>query len=384
MNYFRRLIRLVVMIAMLVATLGSAQVSAQRLPDNEGVYDSELTGLEITYTDDWELADAEVLSGDEGELIFLESSAGVLMIGFGLTDDVENSVTSTISDVDGAEIIDQGSDDDFAWGLAGVEESIESMSYVYVEAENGFVDDYQLVAMLMAEDDIIDQFDLVQETVSIDGGFVFVEHEADELEVLIEDGSLQSGRIDDDSTPEDEGNLTETGGTGRDTGTDTGAGEDENSYQFEMENVEVAVSGAVTIDDVQVQDGSYEQILLVGSGSIGAVSLIDNALDAEGTLEGFMSGFVSEMEDAEEIDSGVDNGVAWTLYSASTGGSELYVYATVDANRFDDSHYLELIAAPTFTFEDEFVDFQDSVEVDGDGMFLESDIDDLMDIIDGF
>jgi hypothetical protein len=59
------------------------------------------------------------------------------------------------------------------------------------------------------------------------------------------------------------------------------------------------------------------------------------------------------------------------------------VYAVVDGDRFDDVHYLELIAAPVQIFENQFVDFQESVDVGGDPMFADIDVDDLIEVIEG-
>jgi hypothetical protein len=89
------------------------------------------------------------------------------------------------------------------------------------------------------------------------------------------------------------------------------------------------------------------------------------------------------MDDAEEIESGETGGVAWSLYEVTVSDSEMYVYAVIDGNRFDDVHYLELIAAPVQIFEDQFVDFQESVDVGGDPMFADTDVDDVLDVIQG-
>jgi hypothetical protein len=208
--------------------------------------------------------------------------------------------------------------------------------------------------------------------------------DAEDIEDLLGGGSTTEARGGErDATPESGrtrgGNESETGDRGQ--GGDSANGE--NSHQFADADLVVTVSDDIVINDVQVLEGSYEQVLLVGGGGIGAVSLLDNSVDADVTLEGFISGFVSEMDDAEEIDSGEDNGVAWSLYEVSVDDQDMYVYATVDGTRFDNVHHLELIAAPVEIFERQFVDFQESVDVDGVTMFADTDVNDLMDILKG-
>jgi hypothetical protein len=384
----RAVLRLVLVMFLTMTALGGGQASAQFLNDEEGVYVSEVTDLEITFTDDWELGDATVFDGPpEEESVQILSEYGALSLAFVVTEDAEASRDQVISgyetNVDQIDVVDEGYEDGVAWILADAEQSNGLSVFLYLEVREDVLDDFQFVTMIVADKDVFfDQYELVQDTVEVDGLALFDRVDAGDLEDLLDGGTVPTGRDDaDNATPDvdEDGNESETGNR-RGSIDDTGS---EDTYQFDGADLEVTVSGDVVINDVQVQEGSYEQILLVGSGAIGAVSLIDNTVDADITLDGFMSGFVSEMENAEEIDRGEEDGVAWTIYEATVNGSDMYVYAIVDGSRFDDVHHLELIAAPVQIFEDQFVEFQESVDVGGDPMFADIDVTDLMDIIEG-
>lgn len=372
MNRVQTVFRMFMLVAIVGLTGGAVPVAAQSLDRSDDTWVSELTGVEITFSSDWELADERVSPDGESELIFLETRDGFLMIGFGSTDDVENTIASTIGDIDGAEQVDGAVEPDFAWGLAQVADPDSDVQHVYVEAENAYVDDFQLVAGLFGGDDFVDLFDLVQESVSVDGGYVFVEHDADDLEAMIGEAPV----ADDEATPADDENVSETGGSGR----DSAGSEEPETYAYESADLEVEVSSPVSISDVQIEEGTYEQVLLVGNGGIGTVSVLSNEVSPRNTLNGFMTGFTGEMEEAEEIDSGVEGDVAWTMYTVSFDGSDMYVYAFADGSQFPDMHMLQLFMAPQRMFEDQFVTFQESVLVNGEGMFTGIDVADLIEL----
>lgn len=403
MTVVRTLTRWAMIATMLVMALPGGQASAQFLEDRRdeeeataGSYMSEISGLEITFTDDWEITDSEVYPGPpEEELLQIESDSGALMLAFSGMEDAEESRDLLLDEFTAGfeemEVVDEDVSRGFAWSLVNADGAT-----IYVEVEDGYVDDLQLVTIVMAsEGDFLGHYELVQDTVQVDGDSVLNEHDAGDLEDLLGAGATtttttRGGREEE---PEEEATQESTGstrtgergsatGNDRETGQERGGSEAGDEYLFESEDLEVAVRGDLSIDSSQVEPGSYEQILLVGTGSIGAVSLVTNELAGPETLEGFMTGFTGEMDGAEEIDSGVDNGFAWTLYTADLGGTEMYVYATVQEDRFADWHLLELVAIPTSMFEDEFVSFQESVEIDGDPMFVDSNVDDLIDILD--
>lgn len=388
MARMRVTLRLVLIFAMAFVALGGSQVSAQRpgsgSGNDDGTYVSELTELEITFTDDWELDNADVQTDEE--VVQLLSDAGLLWVGFGEANDAESYRDDVLSgleaDAEDFNLIDDDTSRGFAWALAEADLGDGTMINVYLEVDESISDDYVFFTMLYAEEsDFVDEYGLAQETVEVDGRAVFSEFDTDEIDSML-GGAVSDGGdvavVDDQATPEDDGNVRETGS--EDDTTTSGAGD---SYVFELEDLELTVTEDVEINDVQLEEGSYEQVLLVGMGSIGAVSLIESPLDAQDTLDGFMGGFIAEMEDGNEIDSGVENGIAWTVYEATIGGNEMYVYATVDDSRFEDMQYLELIAAPVDFFEDEFVAFQDNVQINGDSMFAGMDVDDLIAIIEG-
>jgi hypothetical protein len=366
--------------ALAMNAIGGSQASAQFLENDEGVYVSEVSDLEVTFTEDWELGEATVLDGPpEEESLQILSEYGALSLAFVVTEDAEASREQVLdgyeTNVDEIDYVDEGYEDGVAWALAEAEQSNGLSVYLYIEVREDVLDEFQFVSMIVAEHDVfLDQYELVQETVEVDGLALFDRVDADDIEELLDGGVATADRDDDgDSAPvvDEDGNESETGQTGR--GSDSA--DIDNSYQFDGGILEVTVSGDVVINDVQVMEGSYEQILLVGGGAIGAVSLIDNSVDADVTLD--------EMDDAEEIESGEIGGVAWSLYEVTVSDSEMYVYAVVDGNRFDDVHYLELIAAPVQIFEDQFVDFQESVDVGGDPMFADTDVDDVLNVIQG-
>lgn len=383
MNRFRTTLRLILTAMLLMLAIGTNLASAQRpgtgtsASTSNQSYESELTGLEIAWSDDWELVSSDVTGNDE--IVELQSEYGSLYTGFAMEDDAATArdvvVQGFLESLDSVETLDEGDSRGLAWALFEGEISSGDVAIVYVEVEEDVEGDYDLVSVAVAlTDDFLDQYELVNQTVEVDGISLFIEFGVDEMGELLDTGATAT--TDTGATPSD--NVDDQSETGQ-AGTDDTAARD--SYTFEMDDIELTVTDDVEINDTQFEEDSYEQVLLVGMGSIGAVSLIPSPFDAERTLDGFMGGFLSEMEDSAEIDRGVEGGTAWAMYQATIGGADMYVYATVNDDMYE-SHYLELIAAPVDFFEDEFVVFQDSVQINGDGMFNGIDIDDLLAIID--
>jgi hypothetical protein len=392
MARLRFALRLTLTFAFTFFLLGGSLASAQRpgsssSNDAEG-YVSELTELEVTFSDDWTIDESEVFDEEPmQENLYLASDAAILLISF--NENIDTDPETLISDIlDGLEsdsesldVIDEDSSRGFSWAVFEAELEDGTVVQGYVDADESFNDDFIVVSMLYSEDvAFIDQYELAQGTVEIDGDEIMGEFDVEELEELL--GGGRSSRddeaaVEEESTPEDE-NVTETG----DDGTQS-RGASSDTHNFELVDLELTVSDGVEINDVQFEEDAYEQVLLVGGGAIGAVSVLDSPLDPADTLDSFMGGFVSEMEDSSEIDSGVEGDIAWTVYEANIGGSMMYVYATVTEERVDGLKYLELIAAPVDSFEDEFLSFQESVEVDGEPMFADVDVDDLITIVEG-
>ncbi len=383
MNRFRTTGRLILTAMLLMLAMGTSTASAQRPGTStspstkDQSYESELTGLEITWSDDWEMISTDVTGNDE--IVELQSDFGSLYTGFSMEDDAATArdivVQGFLDSLDGVETLDEGDSRGLAWSLFQGEISSGDVATVYVEIEEDVEGDYDLVSVAVAlTGDFLDQYELVNETVEVDGISLFSEFDVDEMGDLLDSGATATAETE--ATPS--GSVDDQSETGQAGSEDTAA---QDSYTFELEDIELTVTDDVEINDIQFEEDSYEQVLLVGMGSIGAVSVIPSPFDAERTLDGFMGGFLSEMEDSSEIDRGVEGGTAWTLYQATIGGTDMYVYATVNDDMYE-SHYLELIAAPVDFFEDEFVVFQDSVQINGDGMFNGIDIDDLLTIID--
>jgi len=385
---------------MLIFAMGfvalGGQASAQRPgaggddEPQQGSYVSELTDLEITFSEDWELDDSEVFDDEPAtENVYLFSDAGSLTLSFISVDayeDPEELLTDYLdnmeADADVFDVVDQDANRGFAWALVAAELSDGTAVTMYVDVDDSFSDDFFLVATLYAEEgDFLDQYELVNDTVEVDGGQILGEFSVDEIDEILGGGSTSRGddqqAVDDEPTPDDT-NATETGGD--DANNDRGSSTD--SYAFETVDLEVTVSGDVEIDDTFESRGS-EEVLLLGSGSIAQVRVFEDPSDPEDALSDYFSDFLSGMDDGEEIDSGVESGVAWAVYTVTTGGLEFYVYATVDDSRFEGLNYLEMIAAPVDAFEDEFISIQESVEVDGDPMFADVDVDDVLQIIEG-
>jgi hypothetical protein len=370
--------RVILAMSMVVVALLGSTAAAQRpgtTAIDEGVYQSELTGMEISYSEDWTLTASDVTAEDE--LVELDSARGFVRTGFALSeDDAEwgrDEVLASVSrDVATLEIIDEGTNRVLSWALAEADVDAGEVLVLYVEVVEDFVDDFELVTVIVAaEGDFVDLYELAYGTITVDGGPILDQFDADEIAEVL--NVFPTATADEDATPVDGEDVSETGRAGSErTSPDT--------YVFEMEDLEVVVTGDVEINEIQFEEDTYEQVLLVGVGSIGAVSVIVSPFGAEQTLDGFIGGFMSEMEDSAEIRSGYDDGVAWTLYEASISGLDMYVYATVNDDLYE-GHYLELIAAPVGFFEDEFLVFQDAVQVNGQGMFQDIDIDDLLDII---
>lgn len=381
MSRIRTTTRLILVFSMLIAALASSQASAQRpgdpSPSDEGSYESELTGLEFSWSDDWELASSDATEDDE--LIEIDTDLGLVRTGFAISEDDaewgrDQVLDEVSSDVETFEVVDEDSNRDLSWSLVYLEPTAGEPFVLYIEVVEDFSDDFELVTLLLAEEqDFLDLYELVYDTVEVDGDPILDQFDVDEIEELVVGGAaVEDEEVTPATTDEDE---SETG-RGDDTASELG-----DSYAFEMDDIEVVVSEDVEINEVQVEEGTYEQILLVGVGSIGAVSLLQSPGDAEGTLDGFMGGFLSEMEDSREIEFDVEGEIAWGLWEANVGGMDMYIYAMVNDDLYD-GHYLELVAAPVDFFEDEFIAYQESVEINGDGMFDGIDVDDLLDIID--
>lgn len=382
MSRIRIITRLVMVFSMIIAALAASSAAAQRpgtsSSADEGSYESELTGLEFTWSDDWELSDSS--SGADDELIQLDTDLGFVRTGFAISEDDaewgrDEILDDISSDAASLEIIDEDTNRDLSWALATAEDNAGEPLVVYIEVVEDYVDDLERITVVAAvEEEFVGVYELAYDTVELDGEPVLDQFDSGDIEELI------AGPVTDDddvATPPADTNESETG-----RGDDEDAsGSPTDSYSFETEDIEVVVGEDIEIDEVQVEDGSYEQVLLVGVGSIGAVSVVQSPLDAERTLESFIDGFMAEMDDSRELDSGVDGGVAWALYEATVGGMDMHVYVTVDDEQYD-GHYLELIAAPVDFFEDEFIAFQESVQVNGTSMFDGIDVDDLLDIID--
>jgi hypothetical protein len=392
MARLRLALRLVLTMTFTFFLVGGSLASAQRpgtsSTEAEG-YVSELTDLEVSFSDDWSIDDSEVIEDPAmRENLYLMSDMGILLISFNenLDTDPESLISDILdsleADAESFDVVDEDSSRGFAWAVFEAELEDGTVVQGYADVDDSFSDDFLVLSMIYAEDaDFVDQYELAQGTVEIDGDEIMGEFEVQEIEELIGGGSTspdenEEEAVEEEGTPEDE-NVTETG----DDGTQS-RGASSDTHVFELADLELTVSGDIQINDVQFEEDAYEQILLVGGGAIGAVSVLDSPLDAEDTLDSFMGGFVSEMDDSQEIDSGVDGGVAWTVYEANIGGP-MYVYATVSEDRVSGLHYLELIAAPMESFEDEFLTFQDSVQVDGVPMFADADVDDLITIIEG-
>lgn len=383
MSHIRTITRLVLVFSMMIAALAANSAAAQRpgsssSSDAETTYESELTGLEYSWTDDWELSSSDASADDE--LIQLDTELGFVRTGFAASDDDAEWARDEVLDGVSAEavsleVIDEDTNRDLSWALAAVEDNAGEPLLVYVEVVEDYVDDLELLTIVAAvEDEFVDVYELAYDTIEIDGEPILDQFDANDIEDLAGSGATVD---EDDATPSTDSNESETGLGGDD---DT-SGSPDNSYAFETEEIEVVVGEDIEIDEIQLEDGSYEQILLVGVGSIGAVSVVQSPLDAESTLEGFMDGFMEEMDDSRKLETGVDGGVAWALYEASVGGMDMHVYVTVNDEQYD-GHYLELIAAPVDFFEDEFIAYQESVEINGTGMFDGIDVDDLLEIID--
>jgi hypothetical protein len=378
----RTTIRLFLVFSVIVAALASSQAAAQRpgtsTTTDDTAYESELTGLEFTWTDDWELASSD--AGADDELIQLDSDLGFVRTGFAISEeDAEwgrDEVLSDMSaDVETFEVIDEDSNRDLSWSLVALEETPGEPLIVYVEVVEDFSEDYELLTLIAAgEADFVEFYELAYDSIEIDGDPLLDQFDPADIEEILASGATVA---EDEASPPASGNESETGLAGD----DEASGSSSDTYVFETAEIEVVVGEDVQIDETQVEEGSYEQILLVGVGSIGAVSLVQSPSDAESTLEGFMDGFMAEMDDSRTLETGLDGGVAWGFYEASVGGRDMYVYARVSDDQFD-GHYLELIAAPADFFEDEFVAYQDSVEINGASMFEGIDVDDLLAIID--
>lgn len=409
----------------LTGAIGTAGIAgAQDVPEGEAMdfeptaFTSELTGFDIELTgDNWEITDVvsqqwSDASGEPGdaEVVSIESEGALGEINFfDDTDTPEQSLDTWQSSLEGGDsienvtVIEEGEDDGVFYRLLTFEVDGNVFVY-YMQVTEDIEGNVDMMENIGAPEIVFqDEFDTAQEEVTIDGNAFADGVDSDDLLDMVDAGGTGTpvnddsddadDDADDDSTPQ--ANESETGSlTGFQTGNDDDAdatteADDDNStgtatsgdgYTFDLVDLDVEFSDEVSMQGEPIVETGVEGITLVSSGQagLGSVMASEVGMDPEQTLDTFMDGFGGSMDSIEEIDRGVDGDDTWGLYVAETSGVEMTIYVTVSEDIIDDAQVLQLVAAPTDDFEEQFQLFQDEVEVDGDEMFDGHDVEDIV------
>lgn len=156
-----------------------------------------------------------------------------------------------------------------------------------------------------------------------------------------------------------------------------GTSSDGDSYVSELTGLEVEASGQFSITDTIVEDG-YEDIRIESDFGLLTVTAFEGEADAAETRDAYLEGFATEMDSMEEIESDEPAGEAWSLSIADASGVEMGVYAHVYEDYIDGFVMLFIAAVPTGLFEDVMLEAQDDILIDGESMFADVDVDELV------
>lgn len=366
------LLAMVTVVGPLGATAGIA--SAQGAATAEDTYVSELSDIEIEVSGDVQIADSytEQYEHGEGEIVELESPGAIMQVAFfDDTDDPETTIELYNAGFENAAesfaVVDQGLAGDVAWSLASATLSGEDV-YYYIRVAPDVVGNVDVMESIAGPaDGFLDEFDLVQRDVLIDGNELFAGVDSADLEALIAAGGSGTSVPDEDdagttgtAVPEDDDAGT--------TGT-TAAGD---VFVSEISGIEIELAEPFVVSDSQIYGSgaeSEESVTIQGNYSSVPVGFFIGD-DAQTSLEEFLTGFDGSAQERTEIAGGYEDGVAWTFSEAVLGdGAEVLMYISIREDASPDYLVMQGMIGQTDAFYDEFALAQESILIDGEMIY---------------
>lgn len=158
------------------------------------------------------------------------------------------------------------------------------------------------------------------------------------------------------------------------------------SYVSELSDLEVEVFGDFEITDTQLQsypEGEGEFVSIESPDALLQVAFFDDTDEPESTLELFVDAFSVDADDFEVIQDGSNRDQVWSLSRATLDGDQLVHYVSVTPDVVGNVDVMTVLIATPDSFLDNLEAAQDDVTLDGDGLFLEVDVDDIATLLEG-
>jgi hypothetical protein len=374
---FKVFVALMLMIVSIIAHVAPAHAQAD-------TYVSEISGDELSWTDDWTPAENTPSVDDGFERFALNGNAGIVIVdwieGSGIDAQVAETLASLTLGEETFELIDSGVTDSgaaYAFGVNAAED-FDFAIVTYVEEVGGVVRG-QTFATDMATVDIA--LPVAQETVLFNGEPSFAGI-ASASEDGIELGTPDTGGSDDgEEDPSDD--TTDNGADAADDGaedtTDDGGEEDpteessggsasDNELTIEMTGSEIGWSDDWELEDSLVQsDQDFESVGFINGAWIQAISFMPTGIDLDGARDAFLEGFAGDDVAIQVVDRGSYDNVSYSLDLAEIEGTLFGLFTVY----IDDGEFVRSYA--TLSLESELgegVDFAaGSITIDGEPIY---------------
>lgn len=368
MSHLLTSIRMLLLGAIVVASLGVAPAVAQSSRGDASLYRSELSGLDVAVDgDEFAIYETEVLNYAHGQGEIIEISSNTAFVQIAFFDDTDTNQETLeiyndafISDVDEFQVLDEGADRD-------------TVSTFALAIYNGV----EFYYYLSVQEDVVGNVDLLQRIFSTDATFFANVEAAQDAISIGRDGFLEDVDVRD---------LQELAG---------GAAPPEPTREPEEAPTEVAIAEPVpTIDpanatvrdlevvnaelvasqDVQVGAGAaevpaYEEIPLMHGDAEAILLFLMRPESPEATLDFLLSILTPENGSLENVGTDATRAFAWSLDVVADGGEEFLLYVQVRNDRFPRFHYAEILFAPLDGMPEALEEFQANVQLDGVPVF---------------
>jgi hypothetical protein len=371
MNQLQALIRMLLLGAIILASLGAAPVSmavAQSSRGDATAYESALSGLLVeTVGGDFEIYETEVLTyaHGQGEIIDISSNTAFVQVAF-FDDTDTNQETLEIynegffADVDEVQVLDEGEERDTAYTFAIV--TYNGVEFYYY---------------LSVQEDVVGNVDLLQRIFSTDATFFANVEAAQEAISIGRDGFLEDIDVRDLEDLAGGAARPEPTREPAETPTETPAAaavptiDPANATVRDLEALDGELVAAV---GVQVGAGSaevpaFEEIPLAYGDAEAILFFVMRPESPEATLDFILSIFTPENGTLRNIGTDATRSFAWSLDVVEDGADEYLLYVQVRNDRFPQFHYAEILFAPLDGMPDALEDFQARVQVNGVPVF---------------
>lgn len=179
---------------------------------------SEVTGIEVETSGDWQVSGTQVYDDSEPreESFQIQSPQANGYIGFFYGSDAQKSLDGFLGGFDSSaksrDTIAADYQDGVAWSLDNAVLGDGTEVYVYTEVREGLDPEYVVLSAVLAEPDtFIDEFTGAQDSITLDGDPLFLDVDATNLEQLITGGAV--------ATEEPQATTATTTTKGTDSGT---------------------------------------------------------------------------------------------------------------------------------------------------------------------